>query len=99
MRLVIHATIARNECDKAWMISHFAFTHESGHDITDTSVKLDFSRVDNVIGQSSRTCILKKKPGSDCLGFIRKPFRSFCLQLPLLCSNFAFLISTINTPF
>ena len=26
-------------------------THESGHDITDTYVKLDFSRVDNVINK------------------------------------------------
>lgn len=45
------ATIARNECDISMDDIALCLTHESGHDITDTYVKLDFSRVDNVINK------------------------------------------------
>lgn len=43
------ATIARNECDISMDDIALSLTHESGHDITDTYVKLNFNRVDNVI--------------------------------------------------
>lgn len=43
------ATIARNECDISMDDIALSLTHQSGHDITDTYVKLNFNRVDNVI--------------------------------------------------
>lgn len=43
------ATIARNKCDISMDDIALCLTHESGHNITDTYVKRDFSRVDNVI--------------------------------------------------
>lgn len=43
------ATIARNNCDVSMDDVALCLTHESGHDVTDTYVKLNFDRVDNVI--------------------------------------------------
>lgn len=43
------ATIARNKCDISMDDVALCLTHESGHNITDTYVKRDFCRVDNVI--------------------------------------------------
>lgn len=43
------ATIARNECNVSMDDVALCLTHESGHSITDTYIKLDFSRVDGVI--------------------------------------------------
>lgn len=43
------ATIARNDCGVSMDDIAFCLTHSSGHDITDTYIKPDFSRVDEVI--------------------------------------------------
>lgn len=43
------ATIARNECNVSMDDIALCLTHVSGHSITDTYVKPDFSRVDRVI--------------------------------------------------
>lgn len=43
------ATIARNECNVSMDDIALCLTHASGHNITDTYVKPDFSRVDRVI--------------------------------------------------
>lgn len=43
------ATIARNDCGVSMDDIAFCLTHSSGHNITDTYIKPDFSRVDEVI--------------------------------------------------
>lgn len=43
------ATIARNDCGVSMDDIALCLTHESGHSITDTYIKKDYSRIDNVI--------------------------------------------------
>lgn len=45
------ATIARNDCNVSMEDIALCLTHASGYKMTDTYVKLDFSRVDKVIGK------------------------------------------------
>ena len=43
------ATIARNDCGVSMDDIALCLTHDSGHSITDTYIKKDYSRIDNVI--------------------------------------------------
>lgn len=56
------ATIARNECNISMDDIALCLTHASGHNITDTYVKPDFSRVDQVI-QKVMDYVFKGKEG------------------------------------
>ena len=45
------ATIARNDCGVSMDDIALCLTHDSGHSMTDTYIKKDYSRVDNVINE------------------------------------------------
>ena len=48
------ATIARNDCGVSMDDIALCLTHDSGHSITDTYIKKDYSRIDNVIDKVVR---------------------------------------------
>lgn len=57
------ATIARNDCAVSMDDIALCLTHTSGHNITDTYVKPDFSRVDAVIGKVMNYVFGEKEGG------------------------------------